>query len=152
MLKIGEKFFFEDNLSNRQSCLMFFKEDAPASWSVDIGFKEGNFGDETVSPAICINPIDTDKNSVKELVGEKFRVTTVEECDDREDTFYIYESEPMVSYRLEIIEIKDDNAHIRCTGVLIVDGYADPIEKEYFEIDSLIPIIESVDDWKKFEL
>lgn len=58
----------------------------------------------------------------------------------------------MVSYRLEIIEIRYDNAHIRCTGVLIVDGYADPIEKEYFEIDSLIPIIESVDDWKKFEL
>ena len=43
MLKIGEKYSFEDNLSNRQSCLMFFKEDDPASWSVDIGFKEGNF-------------------------------------------------------------------------------------------------------------
>ena len=55
-------------------------------------------------------------------------------------------------HTLEIIEIKDDNAHIRCTGILIVDGYADPIEKEYFEIDSLIPIIESVDDWKKFGL
>ena len=58
----------------------------------------------------------------------------------------------MISYKLEIIEIKDDNAHIRCIGILIVDGYAEPIEKEYFEIDSLIPIIESVDDWKKFEL
>ena len=79
MLKIGGKYSFEDNLSNRQSCLMFFKEDEPASWSVDIGFAEGDFGGERVAPAICINPIDTDKNSVKELVGEKFSVTTAEE-------------------------------------------------------------------------
>lgn len=152
MLKIGDKYSFEVSYADRQSCLMFFKEDDSSSWSLDIGFCEGEFGDETVAPAICINQIDTDKNSVEELVGERFEVTTVKECDEREDTFYIYESEPMVSYKLEIIEIKDDNAHIRCTGVLIVDGYADPIEKEYFEINSLIPIIESVDDWKKFGL
>ena len=145
MLKIGEKYRFEDDLSGRQSCLLFDKEDG--SWYVDIGFRG-----ESTAPSICINSIDSNKSSVKDLVGETFSVNTLEECDEREDTFYIYESEPMISYKLEVIEIKDDNAHIRCTGVLIVDGYADPIEKEYFEIDSLIPIIESVDDWKKFEL
>ena len=109
MLKIGGKYSFEDNLSNRRSCLMFFDEDDPVSWSVDIGFSEEDFGDETVSPVICINPIDTDKNSVEELVGEKFKVATVEECADREDTFYIYEFEPMVSYEVEVLEIKDNN-------------------------------------------
>ena len=150
MLKIGEKYCFEDDLSGRQSCLLFDKEDG--SWYVDIGFKEGDFEGEIIAPSICINSIDSNKSSVKDLVGESFSVNTLEECDEREDTFYIYESEPMISYKLEIIEIKDDNAHIRCIGVLIVDGYADPIEKEYFEIDSLIPIIESVDDWKKFGL
>ena len=150
MLKIGEKYRFEDDLSGRQSCLLFDKEDG--SWYVDIGFKEGDCEGEIIAPSICINSIGSNKSSAKDLVVESFSVNTLEECDEREDTFYIYESEPMISYKLEVIEIKDDNAHIRCTGVLIVDGYADPIEKEYFEIDSLIPIIESVDDWKKFEL
>lgn len=150
MLKIGEKYCFEEDLSDRQSRLIFDKEDG--TWSVDIVFKEGDFRGEVTAPSICINSIDSNKSSVKDLVGESFSVNTLEECDEREDTFYIYESEPMISYKLEIIEIKDDNAHIRCTGVLIVDGYAYPIEKEYFEIDSLIPIIESVDDWKKFEI
>ena len=150
MLKIGEKYCFEDDLSDRQSCFLFDKEDG--SWSVDIVFREGDFRGEIIAPSICINSIDSNKSSVKDLVGETFSVNTLEECDEREDTFYIYESEPMIFYKLEIVEIKDDNAHIRCTGVLIVDGYANPIEKEYFEIDSLIPIIESVDDWKKFEL
>ena len=150
MLKIGEKYCFEDDLSDRQSCLIFDKESG--SWSVDIGFKEGDFRGELTAPSICINSIDSNKSSVKDLVGESFSVNTIEECDEREDTFYIYESEPMISYKIEIIEIKDDNVHIRCTGILIVDGYAEPIEKGYFEIDSLIPIIESVDDWKKFEL
>lgn len=151
MLKIGGKYSFEDNLSNRRSCLMFFDEDDPVSWSVDIGFSEEAFGDETVSPVICINPIDTDKNSVEELVGEKFKVATVEECVDREDTFYIYEFEPMVSYEVEVLEIKDSMAHVRCSGIMIVDGYSDPYVQETFEIDSWIPVIESVDDWAKFE-
>lgn len=150
MLKIGEKYCFEDDLSDRQSCLIFDKDNG--TWSVDIGFKEGDFYGELTAPSICINSIYSNKSNVKDLIGESFIVNTLEECDEREDTFYIYESEPMISYKLEIIEIKDDNAHIRCTGVLIVDGYAYPIEKEYFEIDSLIPIIESVDDWKKFGL
>ncbi len=150
MLKIGEKYCFEDDLSDRQSCLIFDKDNG--TWSVDIGFKEGDFYGELTAPSICINSIYSNKSNVKDLIGESFIVNTLEECDEREDTFYIYESEPMISYKLEIIDIKDDNAHIRCTGVLIVDGYADPIEKEYFEIDSLIPIIESVDDWKKFGL
>lgn len=151
MLKIGDKFLFEENLLNRQTCLMFLKEDNSVSWSLDIGFKNGNFGDEILAPAICINPIDTDKNSIEDLVGERFRVATVEECDDREDTFYIYEFEPMVSYELEVLEIKDSRAHIRCNGILIVDGYSTPYLQESFEIDAWIPVIESVNDWEKVE-
>ena len=34
---------------------------------------------------------------------------------------------------------------------MIADGYSDPYVQETFEIDSLIPIIESVADWAKFE-
>ena len=151
MLKIGDKFLFEENLLNRQTCLMFLKENNSSSWSVDIGFKNGNFGDGILSPAICINPITTDKNSIGDLVGEKFRVATIEECDDREDTFYLYESEPMVSYDLEVLEIRDNRAHLICKGILIVDGYSEPYIQESFEIDSWVPVIESVNDWVKFE-
>lgn len=151
MLKIGDKFLFEESLLDRQTCLMFFKEDNSVSWSVDIGFKNGNFGDDILSPAICINPITTDKNSIGDLVGEKFRVATIEECDDREDTFYLYESEPMVSYDLKVLEIRDNRAHLICKGILIVDGYSEPYIQESFEIDSWVPVIESVNDWVKFE-
>lgn len=151
MLKIGDKFLFEESLLDRQTCLMFLKENNSSSWSVDIGFKNGNFGYDILSPAICINPITTDKNSIGDLVGEKFRVATIEECDDREDTFYLYESEPMVSYDLEVLEIRDNRAHLICKGILIVDGYSEPYIQESFEIDSWVPVIESVNDWVKFE-
>lgn len=151
MLKIGDKFLFEESLLDRQTCLMFLKENNSSSWSVDISFKNGNFGDDILSPAICINPITTDKNSIGDLVGEKFRVATIEECDDREDTFYIYESEPMVSYDLEVLEIRDNRAHLICKGILIVDGYSEPYIQESFEIDAWIPVIESVNDWEKVE-
>ena len=150
MLKIGEKYHFEDDLSDRQSCFLFDKEDG--SWSVDIVFREGDSRGEIIAPSICINSIDSNKSSVKDLVGETFSVNTLEECDEREDTFYIYESEPMIFYKLEIVKIKDDNAHIKCCGILIVDGYEEPYEEENFEIDSVLPVIESANDWKKFGL
>lgn len=151
MLKIGDKFLFEESLLDRQTCLMFLKENNSSSWSVDIGFKNGNFGYDILSPAICINPITTDKNSIGDLVGEKFRVATIEECDEREDTFYLYESEPMVSYDLEVLEIRNNRAHLICKGILIIDGYSEPYIQESFEIDSWVPVIESVNDWVKFE-
>ena len=50
-----------------------------------------------------------------------------------------------------MLEIKDSMAHVKCSGVMIVDGYSDPYVQETFEIDSWIPVIESVDDWAKFE-
>ena len=85
------------------------------------------------------------------MVGEKFRVATIEECDEREDTFYLYESEPMVSYDLEVLEIRNNRAHLICKGILIVDGYSEPYIQESFEIDSWVPVIESVNDWEKVE-
>ena len=38
MLKIGDKYSFEVSYADRQSCLMFFKEDDSVSWSVNTGY------------------------------------------------------------------------------------------------------------------
>lgn len=154
MLKIGKSFVFEDDWSKRQSSLKYFEgdEEEAASWSVDIGFTKGDFHGEQIAPSLCINPIDTDKKSITELTGESFSVRTIEESCDREDSFYIYEHEPLVSYDLKILEIRKNEAHITCSGILVVDGYAKPYTQETFEIDSWIPVIESVDDWEKFGL
>ena len=154
MLKIGEYFVFEDDWSQRRSSFMYFEGDETEtpSWSVDIGFAAGDFHGQKISPSICINPIDTDKRSATDLAGESFSVMTMEESLDREDSFYIYEHEPLVDYQLKIIEIRTNKAHIKCSGTLIVDGYAQPYAKEKFEIDSWIPIIQSATDWEKFGL
>lgn len=102
MLKIGESFVFEDDWSQRRSSFMYFEGDETEtpSWSVDIGFAAGDFHGEKISPSICINPIDTDKRSATDLAGESFSVMTMEESFDREDSFYIYEHGPLVSYQL----------------------------------------------------
>ena len=34
----------------------------------------------------------------------------------------------MASYKLKILEIRNSKAHIQCSGILIVDGYAEPYE------------------------
>lgn len=85
------------------------------------------------------------------LIGTVFSVMTVEESEDREESFYIYEHESLVDYKVEVLEILDEKAHIKCNGTLIVDGYANPCIKEKFELDRWIPIIESIADWEKYE-
>lgn len=154
MLKIGESSVFEDDWSRRRTSLMYFAgdEDEGPTWSVSIGFSDGDFNGEEISPSLCITQIPTDKKTVAELAGESFSVTTVEESFDREDSFYIYEHEPMIDYVLTVLEIKEDRAHVQCSGTLIVDGYARPCTKAKFEIDSWVPVIESVKDWGKFGL
>ena len=153
MLKIKD-FTFQEVWENRRSCLMLFKadRDESASWAVDIGFKPGDFEGNEISPSLCINPIDTYKSTVKELVGTTFSVKTALDSEEREDSFYIYENEPLLEYMIEILDIVEAKAHIKCNGVLILDGYAEPWIEERFQIDSWIPVIESVQDWDKLSL
>ena len=153
MLKL-DKYCFEEDCTTRESSLMFFKEeeDEPASWSFDCLFLEGLFGEEEVTPSICINPIETDVKSVEELVGTSFLVETLEECDEREDTFYIFEHEPLVRYEIKVLEIANDKAHVVGEGIAIVDGYDEDAETEEFSFDVWVPVIVDEDDWDKFGL
>ena len=40
----------------------------------------------------------------------------------------------MASYKLKILEIRNSKAHIQCSGILIVDGYAEPYEQGKIQI------------------
>lgn len=153
MLKLG-KYMFEEDLATRESSLMFFptEDGEPASWAIDCSFMEGEYEDDEIAPAICINPIETEASSVEELVGTRYSVDTVEECDEREDLFTIYEMEPMCEYQIEIVEIANDKAHVKCSGIAIVEGFDEEAEKEDFALDVWLPIIVDVEDWDKFGL
>lgn len=153
MLKIG-KYEFQEDLGTRDSCLMFFaeEEDEPASWSIDCCFLRGEFQDEEATPSICINPIETDCKSAHDLAGQKFSVDTIEECDEREDLFYIYEHEPMCCYEVEILEIKGDKALVRCSGTAVIEGSEEDCRTADFSLEAYLPIIAEVEDWEKFGL
>ena len=152
MLKIGS-YIFEETWEGRMTSLMYHKadKDESAYWSLDIGFKDGEYEGDMIAPYLCINAIDTDKKFVEELTGEEFEVKDVETCADREDTFYIYEHEPMCNYKVKVVEIDGDKAHVTGNGTLIVDGYVDPYKVDDFEFDCYVPIILSKEDWNKFE-
>ena len=152
MLHLGEYNFRED-LTGRQSSLMFFSanESGMSSWSFECRFLSGTFGDENISPSICINPIETECCCVKELVGKSFSVDIIEECIEREDTFYIFEHEPLCNYTVSIKEIKKRMAVIQCIGQAIVDGYSEEAPTIDFSMEVMVPIIEDKSDWDKFD-
>lgn len=149
----SKSYTFREDLSHRQTYLIFrSKEGQPSGWSVGIGFSAGRFKGEEIAPALCINPIETDKASAALLAGECFSADTIEQCQEREDTFYIFEHEPMVCYTLNVLEVSAGKAHVTCCGTLVVDGYAEPYTTAEFSIDSWIPVIESPDDWDRLGL
>lgn len=152
MLKIKDC-IFEENFSTRDTSFMCFENDGELSWSIDCLFEEGELDDETIMPSICINPIEAEVTSVGELVGTTFSVDLLEDSDEREDSFSIYDAFPMPEYTIEILEITDDKVHVSCKGKLIVDeDEEEDFITEDFEMDSWLPLILSVDDWEKFGL
>lgn len=108
--------------------------------AMDISFKKGEYEGEKVKPSICINWHETDVSNFCDLVGRTFAVGNVEEADEREDTFYLFEHEPMESYQVTILEIKDNEVHIVISGIAITDGYSNPYKVADFNIDCWLSI------------
>jgi hypothetical protein len=65
-------------------------------------------------------------------------VTSIEQADNREDTFYLYEHEPFVEYQLKIIEVDGNNFHIQIKGTVVEDGYAEPYTSASLEVDCVL--------------
>ena len=101
--------------------------------SMDVWFKEGRFGDETVSPQIVINEFSTGRESLDDIIGMEFEVSDVEEADEREDTMYVFEHEPLVNYKWKILGREDGLIHVSISGTAITDGYSDPAKTAEFE-------------------
>lgn len=108
--------------------------------AIDISFNRGEYEGETVRPSICINWHETGVSNLYDLVGRTFTVENVEESDEREDTFYLFEHEPMESYQVTILEIKDNEVHITISGIAITDGYSKPYKTAKFSIDCWLSI------------
>ena len=83
-------------------------------------------------------------------MGKSFKIETIEASDEREDTFYIFEHEPLENYELTLLEIQNDTMHISCTGIAVIDGYVEPYIIGKFKIDCWLPIITDEKDWAKF--
>ncbi|MBR1702301.1 MAG: hypothetical protein IJ716_10150 [Lachnospiraceae bacterium] len=101
--------------------------------SMDVCFEEGQFGKEKVSPSLIINEFATGKECIDDIIGMEFEVKDVEEADEREDTMYVFEHEPLVNYKLKILGRDGDIVHVKISGTAITDGYSDSEQTAEFE-------------------
>lgn len=147
-----ENIVFELNMRTRDT--VFFIDDTEDGFEfwIDCSFESNEIYEEEVAPSLCINPTFTNANNKEELVGMSFSVDSVEQADEREDTLYLFEHEPLEKYQLTILDIDNDRAHIECKGIAITDGYTVPYVTGKFEINCWLPIITNVSDWDKFDL
>lgn len=151
MLKLDGSLFQLDS-ETRDSALFVHEKVKGLEYSIELLFKIGDFNGEIVTPSLTINWIETTAKSIPELIGKTYTINNIKDADEREDTFYLYEHEPMKNYHLVIPEISGDKAHIKCTGMAIIDGYAEPIKTGKFKLDCWLPIITKKTDWEKFGL
>lgn len=131
----GVSFMLEDSSDTKFFVFGSDEKEGTITISFDIAFQNAEYQNEMVSPFISVQQHETGKTNIEELVGCKYTVENIEEADDREDTFCIFEHEPMEKYTFTIIEISGQLVHIQLEGVAVVDGYADPYEKADFSGD-----------------
>lgn len=147
-----ENIVFELDTRTRNTSFLLFDTKDGLEYTVDCSFEQKEFYGEQIAPSLCINPILTNAVSKEELIGRSFSVASIEEADEREDTFYVFEHEPLEKYQLTILDIDNDRAHIKCTGIAVINGYAKPYTTGKFEMNCWLPIIKDLSDWDKFDL
>ncbi len=142
MLKLGNYEFTLDEGSKENSLCLGTDEEGNKAWDLELHFSEGEYDGETVLPMIILNYIKTKKQSPEELKNESFKVGSLEDCEEREDEFYIFEHEPMMKYAVKIKDVKDGKALVSCTGTAVDDGYADKPKKVKFSFEEWVAIDE----------
>lgn len=151
MLKIAGV-LFEENLETRDTAFFFDEEDGEFSIALNIDYLDNNFEGENCSPSLDISFFEIENSEISQLIGKSFSVADIETAQEREDTFYLFEHEPLEEYTVTILEIKDKKIHIACKGTAVTDGYADPYQTAPFELDCWLPIITCSKDWESFGL
>ena len=101
--------------------------------SMDVCFEKGQFGNEEVSPKLVINEFPTGKADIRDMIGMEFEVKSADEAYEREDTMYIFEHEPLINYKLNIVDIENDLVHVKISGTAITDGYSTTVQTAEFE-------------------
>lgn len=151
MFKLGNV-NFEINTKTRQTAFFIYEEDGLLEFSVDILCLDNEYEGEQCGPYLVINPIETNEMKIDKLIGKEYSIDSVEKSLEREDSFYVYEHEPMEKYTLRILEIDDRNVHINVIGIAITDGYSNPYKTDEFKIDCWLPLITCKEDWQYFGL
>ncbi len=136
---------FQLNENPEESYLYIGKDDDTIEIWADFSFNEalyceGTEFEYTVSPSFSINPINTEKTNLNDLIGTTFLIESFEESDEREDTMYMYEHEPLMSYSITIVELFEKTARVICRGGAITDGYARPPIEATFIFDCIVPL------------
>lgn len=142
-LNLNGVIFGLDKDIRRKSKFYIFESDEQEGMitvSMDVHFEKKEYENEIVLPSISINEHEANVSETEKLIGQCFKVDTLEEADEREDTFYIFEHEPMEKYEFKVIEISGENIHIQIKGTAIVDGYAQPYETADFFGDFWLPL------------
>lgn len=142
MLTLGKYKFDFDEGSEENGLYLCSDEDGNKAWNLELHFGEGEYGGETVSPMIILGYIKTDKQTPDALKGERFKINSLEECEEREDELYIFEHEPMLKYDVKIEDFKDGKALVSCSGTAVEDAYADKPKKVKFSLDEWVTVEE----------
>ena len=142
MLTLGKYKFNPDEGSPENRLYLCTDENGKKAWNVELHFAEGEFKGETVCPTIILGYIKTEKHTPAELKNESFKVSSIEECEEREDEFYIFEHEPMLKYNVKIADFRDGKALVCCSGTAVEDGFADKPKKVKFAFEEWVTVAE----------
>lgn len=147
MLKLNNKEFTRKEDDDEESTCYVnksFEYDGTIVLDIEIFYNEDIFEDfmedERISPTIFLNSLETKVKKYDELKGKKFICKSVEESQDMEHSLRLIEEEPFENYTIEIIDANEEEIHIKGSGSVVIDGYADPPVIATFEFDETFEV------------
>lgn len=142
MLTLGKYKFALDENSAENRLYLCTDENGKKAWNVELHFAEGEYNGEIVSPMVILGYIKTEKQTPEALKNERFKVNSSEECEEREDEFYIFEHEQMLKYGVTIKDVKNGKILVSCLGTAIEDGYSEKPKKVKFDFEEWVTVEE----------
>ena len=106
------------------------------------GKGEDEFEDD-IMPLLAPHTFEVEATAPSQLLGWKYELADIDTSLELEDDFYIFEHEPMESYRIEILELTANKVHIHFAGMVVEDGYARPYTTVPAEIDCWVRLRET---------
>lgn len=109
-------------------------------FGIEASFKKGMYENKEVSPIVSTYFFETQVDDISKIIGMTFEINNIHESLGREDNLYLLGKEAFNNYKINVLEIDNNEMHLEMIGSIVKDVDAWPRVCEDFIMDVWLKI------------